>query len=256
MDATNTARQIITEKLPLAHARDGIMICPVADATAGLELASTILEGVVDRRTALFLSGGSTPKPLYERIAKEEKLHPGVVGLVDERFGEPYHDQSNEKMILQSGLIRYLSMRDIQYYSVLRGLPIVETADRYDELVRSLHTVYPKLVGIFGLGKDGHTSSIAPNRSDFINPMFEKAESLKMVSHLHDKTGPFGQRVGMTFLGLSMFDLLIILAFGQEKEAMFQLMFADGKEEDIPARFFRRKDIGPRTILITDCQSL
>jgi 6-phosphogluconolactonase/glucosamine-6-phosphate isomerase/deaminase len=34
----------------------------------------------------LFLSGGSTPKTLYEILAKEQKLKAGAVALIDERF--------------------------------------------------------------------------------------------------------------------------------------------------------------------------
>ncbi len=256
MDIVKEAHHVIAEKNLLSHPREGLLICPVKDISIGLELAKEMLYRTIDHKSALFLSGGTTPKPLYEQLAKEETIKPGVVGLIDERFGEVLHEKSNEKMIAQTGLLRYFSILDIPYYAVLRGLPLAETAERYDELIRSLQTVYTKSVGILGIGNDGHTSSIIPNRPDFTNPMFDKENTLNMVSYLSDTTGPYKDRVGMTFLGLSMLDLLIVLAFGQEKEPALQLLFQSGKEEEIPARFFLRKDIGPKTILITDCQRI
>jgi len=49
-----------------------------------------------------------------------------------------------------------------------------------------------------------------------------------------------------------MLDQLLILAFGDSKQAMFELLFSAGKEEDIPARFFKRPEIAAKTVLITD----
>jgi 6-phosphogluconolactonase/glucosamine-6-phosphate isomerase/deaminase len=260
MDIIKEAHNVLAERNILSHPREGLRICPVKDVSDGLALAKAILYRIVDHKTALLLSGGTTPKPLYEQLAKEETIKPGVVGLIDERYGEVLHEKSNEKMIAQTGLLRYFSILDIPYYAVLRGLPLAETAERYDELTRSLQTVYTKSIGILGIGKDGHTSSIIPNRQDFTNPMFNKENTLNMVSYLSDTAGPYKDRVGMTFLGLSMLDVLIVLAFGQDKEPVLQQLFdpseAGGKEEEIPARFFLRKDIAPKTILITDCQRI
>jgi 6-phosphogluconolactonase len=255
MDIAKQGRGIAVEKNTFTHERDGILITPVNDTGEGLAIAAAIIYGIVDRKTTLYLSGGSTPKPLYEQFAKEEILTPGVVAMIDERYGDPLHEKSNEKTIIQTGIVRYLSIRDIPFYAMLRGTPIAETADRYDELIRSLQTVYPKNVGVLGIGSDGHTAGIAPNRHDFKNPLFA-ANDYAMVSHFDDPTGPFKKRVTMTFLGLTMLDLNIVLVFGKEKEQGLQLLFDEGTEQDIPARFYKRPDIAPRTIIITDCQSV
>jgi len=41
----------------------------------------------------LYLSGGSTPKELYKRFATAEQITPGAVGMVDERYGEKFHEK-------------------------------------------------------------------------------------------------------------------------------------------------------------------
>lgn len=71
----------------------------VKDSKQGLELAKQKLYEFCDKKTVLFLLGGTTPKPLYEELAREAELSVGAVAMVDERFGNPLHDQSNEKMI-------------------------------------------------------------------------------------------------------------------------------------------------------------
>ncbi len=245
------------------HLNQGITVCNVADLTAGAELIKKILYDIVDRKTALYLSGGHF-QTLYEQLAKEEKLLPGAVGLIDERFGEPMHLTSNEKMISETRLLKYLTYRDIPFYSVLNPHPLPNGdesdeekkrkayAAAYDEKVRSLQTIYPKHIGLIGIGPDGHISSIIPNRPDFHDPWFDQDRQHLLVSEFNDPNSHYKERVGMTFLGLSMLDSLIISVFGDSKQPMFEMMFADGSEETIPARFFKRPEIAKKTLLITD----
>jgi 6-phosphogluconolactonase/glucosamine-6-phosphate isomerase/deaminase len=236
------------------HKNDGVTIVSVAEIEQGLLLAKKLLYSLITNRTILYLSGGNTPATLYATLAKEEKIRPGVVGLIDERYGDPMHASSNEKMIASTGLLRYFSMLDTPYYAMLRGVLLEETAGRYDELIRSLQTVYPKSIGILGMGSDGHIAGILPNRSDFDNPLFKKDDSYSLVKGIEDAGGIYKKRVTQTFLGLSLLDTIIVLVFGEEKKKALTQMFEEGKEEDIPARFLKRKDVAPKVLLITDQQ--
>lgn len=245
-------QQILKKKQILFHLNEGITIATVENMHDGFALAQEILYTIVDPRTVLYLSGGSTPKVLYERFAKEEILHPGAVGVVDERFGPRFHETSNEKMFRETGLLRYLQMRNIPFYPILQGTSREETAVRYDEKIRTLHATYQQSVAILGIGADGHTSSLAPNRADFTNPMFDPSQKNLLVSEFDDQKSAYKERVGMTFLGLSMIDILLVLAFGEEKKKPLQLVFTQGSESEIPARFFKRPDIAKKTLFITD----
>jgi 6-phosphogluconolactonase/glucosamine-6-phosphate isomerase/deaminase len=172
--------------------------------------------------------------------------------VVDERFGEKLHERSNEMMMKESGLLRYLELQNIPFYPILQSKGREETADLYDEKVRELHAIFQRSVALLGIGSDGHTAGIAGNRKDFKNPLFDKERQHLLVSEFHDEAGMFQERVTMTFLGLSMTDLLVVLVFGDDKKEALNWMFADGSEEEIPARFYKRPDIAQKTIIITD----
>lgn len=236
----------------LNHKNQGITVSIFEAQPQGLELAKEILYEVVDKKTVLYLSGGSL-KTLYENLAKDEKLLPGAVGLVDERFGEPLHANSNQLMIKNSGLLRYLQIRDIPFYPVLQpGKSREEVAEEYDQKIRELNAVFPKSIGLLGIGPDGHISSIVPNRMDFHNPWFDADRKILLVSEFDDPKSHYKERVGMTFLGLEMLDLIVVMAFGAAKQKTLDLVFGEGSEEDIPARFFKRPKIAKKTLLITD----
>jgi 6-phosphogluconolactonase/glucosamine-6-phosphate isomerase/deaminase len=247
--------RILKERHVLSHKNEGIEICRVAGATDGLKLAKELLYAIISTRSALFLSGGRTPKELYASLANEEKIEPGVVGLVDERYGEKFHENSNEKMLKDTGLLRYFQMRDITFHPVLvHGKSREETADEYDQQLRSILAIYPLSVAVLGVGLDGHTAGIAGNRKDFKNPVFDPSQSHMMVSEFDDPTGMYKERVTMTFHGLTMMDLLLVLVFGEDKKEALHELFSNGSEEEVPSRFFKRSDIASKTILITDQQ--
>lgn len=201
-------------------------------------------------------------KGLYENFAKDKKISPGAVALIDERYGTRGHNNSNEKMIQDTGLLSYIDSLNTPFYPILQDpqQDLDQTAKNYDMTVSYLFAGFPKSVGIFGVGADGHTAGIAGNRQDpalssgelFENPLFETEQKLRLVSAFSDLTGPFKERVTMTFTGLALINVYILLVFGQDKEEALKMMFKDGPEEEIPARFFRRPEVARRTLLITD----
>jgi 6-phosphogluconolactonase/glucosamine-6-phosphate isomerase/deaminase len=236
----------------LFHKNQEIAVAAVADQKAGIDLASRILYEIVDRKTVIYLSGGSY-KSLYERLAKDERLVPGAVGLIDERFGPPFHENSNQLMIRDSGLIRYLQIRDIPFYPILQlDKSREETAEAYDGKFRSLQAVFPKHIGLLGIGPDGHTAGMPALNSKLKNQKSKIYDTFDLVTEYDDKGEVYGERVTMSFLGLSMLDFILVMAFGSAKQATLDLMFGEGSQEDIPARFFKRPEIAKKTLLITD----
>lgn len=224
----------------------------VLDKQEGMVRSENLLDALVDRKTVLFLSGGSTPKDLYAKIAKDQKLTPGAVAMVDERYGKRFHENSNELMIKNTGLILYLEKKNIRFYPILEDQTGEKTTENYDETVRFLLSFFPKSVAIIGIGADGHTAGIAPDRIDFKNPLFDKDRKDLLVSQFNDAEGEFKERITMTFLALSMIDKLIVLAFGDKKKRALELMNKGGSIEEVPARFLVRSDIVQKTLLITD----
>ncbi|MBI1982040.1 MAG: 6-phosphogluconolactonase [Candidatus Levybacteria bacterium] len=219
----------------------------VTDPNEGFLAAKDILYKVVNRDTALFLSGGSTPKPLYEILAKERKIEPGAVTLVDERFGQPLHLNSNEKMIQETGLSSYFLENGIPYYPILqKGRDRKKVAFEYNAVVSSLFSRFSKRVAILGIGEDGHIAGIPPRNEKL------KIKNEKFVESFDNFPGEFKQRISLTFVALSKMTLLIVLVFGGNKKEALRKMFTPGTIEEVPARFYLRKDITKKALLITD----
>jgi 6-phosphogluconolactonase/glucosamine-6-phosphate isomerase/deaminase len=97
-----------------------VKIETVQNPKQGIKVAKHLLYKTVDPKTVLFLSGGTTPKPLYKALAQEKKLHVGAVAMVDERYGVPLHKNSNERMIKESGFLDYFKKIQVPFYPILR----------------------------------------------------------------------------------------------------------------------------------------
>lgn len=224
----------------------------VKDIAQGIERTKEFLYDKVDRKTVLFLSGGKTPRPLYETLANEKIITPAAVGLIDERYGSPMHENSNELMIQKSGLSGYLEKQNIPFYPMLKAKRSQEEAVRdYDQTVRDLFFKFPRSVGVIGIGDDGHIASIFPTRKDFINPLLADVKTYEYVRGVDDP-GKYGQRITLTFAGLSLLDFYLVFVFGKEKKKALKATLAEGSVEQIPARFFQRPEISDKTLFITD----
>lgn len=254
------ARSVLVDNSALFHLEQGTTFCRVSTIYEGFRIAREILQKTIDRKTVLYLSGGQTPKGLYTSISKTKIVKPGALALIDERYGVKWHNSSNEKMIRETGLLSYAEEINIPFYPILQEpqLNLAETAENYDMTIRYLFNGFPKSAGILGIGADGHTAGIAGNRqatlgvAGFTNSLFSHEEKNKYVSSFSDLSGPFKERVTMTFLGLSMLDFFLVLVFGEEKKQALQEVFSPGTEEEVPGRFFLRPDIAGRTLFITD----
>lgn len=116
------------------------------------------------------LSGGSTPKPLYELLARPEYEIPwSRVHLfqVDERCVPPDDPQSNYRMIREA-LLGRISLPQGHFHRMAAERPDRDAAshDYAAELREALGVPvneWPQLDLIFlGMGDDGHTASLFP----------------------------------------------------------------------------------------------
>ncbi len=219
----------------------------VSSDLAGFELAKNKIYEIVDRKTVLFLSGGKTPAPLYRKFAKEKIIKPGAVAIVDERWGEPMHKNSNEKMIKDIGFLDYLHSINTPFYSVLKNRKSREkSAEEYDELVRYLLKWFPKSIAVLGLGSDGHIAGLPAGNEKL------KTKNEKLVEDFDDFPGDLKERISLTFNALSQIDHIFLLVFGNDKKKGLKLLFSEGEREEVPAIFLRTSSISERTLLITD----
>lgn len=233
----------------MSKIKKGVSVLTVENPQKGTLLANSILSKTVDKKTALFLSGGSTPKLLYTLIAKKGRLSFGAVAMVDERLGKKMHKNSNEKMIGETGLLLYLEEKKIPFYPILRLRPkgvASDIARNYNKEIKHLLKHFSKRIAIMGVGEDGHTAGLLARTQN----LELKTQNYVMV--IGDFPGEFRERITLTFKALSKMDLLIVLVFGSAKENALASMFEEGSLEEIPARFYTGAEIAVKTILITD----
>lgn len=232
-----------------------IEVVGVAGKEEGSKRALDFLH--VDKNTLLLLSGGTTPDRFYQLLAETKKFKPGAVALVDERFGSPFHEQSNEKMIRDTGFFKAMENKKVPVERILKDSvnERERTAMLYEARLRQLFSIYRKRVAIMGIGEGGHIAGIAPNSSDFENPIFGEEYKGRLVGNFDDR-GKFGERITLTPGALAEIDTFIILAFGLSKAEALK-KFVHGPVEDtktFPAMWLRWASLVPNVnvILITD----
>jgi 6-phosphogluconolactonase len=147
----------------------------LADKTALIQRALELLleklhTAIAERGTfTLALSGGSTPKPLYEALAQQdlpwEKVH---VFWGDERYVPPNHPDSNEGMARAAWLNHVpIPATNIHPMPTDEADPSV-AAQKHEQELRQFFQVQPGAfpaldVILLGMGDDGHTASLFPH---------------------------------------------------------------------------------------------
>ena len=133
----------------------------VADLLSAAERA--IVQRINEGTRSIALSGGSTPKPLYESLGRNEALRaiPLTWVIVDERYVPVDDPQSNAGMIEKTLFAKGMAPahRFLRFKTEL-GDPAA-TAREFERDWRALSLDRLDLV-LLGMGDDGHTASLFP----------------------------------------------------------------------------------------------
>ena len=185
---------------------------------------------------SIALSGGSTPKPLYEAMAAQDlpwnKIH---IFWGDERYVPPDHPDSNEGMARQAWLDRVPIPPDNIHPMPTDEADPATAAQRYDQ---HLHQVFgvqsseiPSLdVILLGMGDDGHTASLFPH-----------TEALQVCDRLITVGNKDGQpRITFTIPLINRARNVIFVVAGASKQpALAQVFAPTGNAEAYPSRFIQ-----------------
>lgn len=205
------------------------------------DLAGAVIAGAIGKkgRASLALSGGSTPKLLYQCLARNERDWSKIdVTLVDERWVPPGAEGSNETFVRDSlflGADR--AHRFIGLWSDAKTLEegAIVASRRFAEMKKPLD------VAVLGLGNDGHTASWFPHAAGLSDALSMENERVVPVrAALSDSTGAIVDRLTLTLGAVANARLTCLLMFGEEKRATFEKALGPGPVEDMPVRAILR----------------
>lgn len=203
-----------------------------------LEVVVAKIQAAIAERgqCTIALSGGSTPKPLYEALATQElpwdKLQ---VFWGDERYVPADHPDSNQGMARQAWLDRVQIPTANIHPMVAEAADPAIAAQDYEAHVRDVlqasENSFPALdVILLGLGDDGHTASLFPH-----------TEALQVQDRLITVGNKDGQpRLTFTAPFINAARCVLFVVAGANKQAALQEIFAPTADASTyPARLIQ-----------------
>jgi 6-phosphogluconolactonase len=200
--------------------------------TLGNEIATLVTGAVAARgRATLAVPGGSTPIPLFDRLATQTLPWQAVsVTLTDERWVPPGDGASNE------GLLRRRLAREHAAAVTIVGLwtGAVDPAAAVPECARRLAALGAPLDAvILGCGEDGHVASLFPGIAppSALDPL--GSQRCLAVTPPGSAVAPGARRLSLTLAALLDTRRLILLVTGAAKRAVIDREIA--ASPDAPA---------------------
>ena len=189
---------------------------------------------------AIVLSGGSTPRRLYERLAREPyreafPWHRTRVFWGDERFVSKSNARSNYRMANQT-LLSHVPIPGPNVHPIpTEGMTAADAAVAYERTLRSYYGAAELDPGrplfdvtFLGVGEDGHIASLFPGAQTLL-------ERERWVVAVTDH-GP-EPRISLTYPPLESSRHVVLLVAGQQKRAIFGRVRRG--DQDLPAAKLR-----------------
>ena len=183
------------------------------------EIVTHLRETITEQgKASLVVSGGSTPAPLFELLAKTE-IDWAVVTilLADERWVASDHPDSNEGLLQRTLLQGHASQARV--ISLTSAFPDEDRTLR--EVNAALEDIDCFDVVILGMGNDGHTASLFPCSAELKEGLTTAAAALMV----QPTTAPH-QRISLSAQRLKKTKLGFVHTVGADKAATYEAAVA------------------------------
>lgn len=201
-------------------------------AGAADDIANALADALARKdRARLLLSGGTTPAPVYTRLANADLDWTRVdVGLVDERWLPPDDAHSNTRL-LREHLLR-------ERATAAHFEPFAHAGDTLDDAVQAanLDARQAADIVVLGMGGDGHTASLFPGMHGLAQALASPQAYVAVDAHGCPGAGPWPSRISLTPAGLAPATTRLLLLRGGEKRALLQRALAGDDALELPVR--------------------
>lgn len=203
---------------------------------AAREILKAALEAVSGHgRFTWALSGGATPRGLYQRLASDPFLARMPWEAIhffwgDERHVPPDHPESNYRMAREA-MLDAAPVPPGNIHRIHAEEPEAErAAAEYEEELRSFFPLAPRFdLNLLGLGKDGHTASLFPGSA-----AIHERERL-VIAPWAEAQKTF--RITLTPPVLNSAERIVFLVSGEDKaEALHAVIEGELNPERYPAQ--------------------
>lgn len=182
-------------------------------------------------KASLLVSGGSTPKPLFERLREIDLPWENVtVGLCDERWVPADHPDSNERFVKET-LLQSHAAKATFVGMYIEGLSAFEAEKPCEKRLRE--TLYPFDIVILGMGSDGHTASLFPE-NERLQEAFD-LDSTALCIAIEPTTAPH-TRMSLTRAAILRAHHLYLHFEGEEKRAVYRTALEGDAMSTLPIR--------------------
>ena len=218
--------------------------------SAATQIAEAVNSAVAQRGAAsLMLSGGSSPRPVYERLSEMDLPWDKVtIGLVDDRWIERGKAGSNETFLdetLLKGKAKSAKFIGLKTSDANPAAGIEASEAQLSAIPQ------PFDVCVMGMGLDGHTASWFPNSNGLKESLDPKNENTVIAIDARGcpVAGDHPDRITLTLSAVMASKQIILMIPGAGKADVFKAS-ADKSVYDAPVKALRAA--GERLTVITD----
>jgi 6-phosphogluconolactonase len=177
------------------------------------------------QKFTIALSGGSTPKALFQELKKHKNALDWSLCHIfwsDERAVSPDNPDSNYKMAMDNGIGDLPIPKEQIYRMQAEDKNIESAAEEYEKLIRDVVPKEQFDLIMLGMGEDGHTASLFPGT---------KALAVKdrfVVPNYVEEKGSY--RMTFTFPLIQKAKNKILYVLGKDKQETVEKVLYDTKK--------------------------